>query len=460
MNTPPVSATAGNSSTSNTTSGKRQLGIWMCTSLVIGNMIGSGIFLLPSSLAALGPISIGGWLFTGAGALLLALIFSRLSQMLPSAGGPYAYCRQGLGEFMGYLIAWGYWIGLWTGNAAIVVAMTGYLGTFFPVVSNNPIIGMIVAQSAVWILSWLNIRGVKNVGTMQLVTTVLKLLPLLAITVGGLFFMAPENFSPVNLSEQSNFGALTSSAALTLWAFLGLESATVPAENVKDPQRTIPRSTILGTLFAALLYIIATISLMGLIPPAELAGSTAPFADAAIRMWGQWGGYAVSIGAIISCLGALNGWTLMSAQVPMAAARHGLFPACFSRLNRKGTPAAGIIINAIMISLLLAANFSRGLVELFNFVINLAVMTTLLPYTMATVAYVLLKIRGTQTDSQLKTSDVVIAALAFIYSVWALAGSGPEIVYWGFLLLLAGIPIYLWMKWQQRHQPQAEMLTP
>ena len=419
-------------------------------------MIGSGIFLLPSSLAALGPISIGGWLFTGIGALLLALIFSRLSRMVPGAGGPYAYSREGLGNFMGYLIAWGYWIGLWTGNAAIVVAMTGYLGVFLPVVTENPVAGMLVSQATIWFFAWLNIRGVKDVGAVQVITTLLKLVPLIAVTFGGLFYLTPENFFTVNLSDQNHFSALTSSAALTLWAFLGLESATVPSENVKDPERTIPRATIYGTLFAALLYIIATVSLMGLISPEQLAGSTAPFADAAIQLWGEWGGYAVSIGAIISCLGALNGWTLMNAQVPMAAARDGLFPPAFSKLNKRGTPALGIIINSAMISILLMANFSRGLVDLFNFVINLAVMTTLLPYTMATVAYLILKLRDNKAASPLKPADAVLALLAFAYSVWALAGSGMETVYWGFLLLLAGIPIYIWMLWKQHDAAQLE----
>ena len=349
------------------------------------------------------------------------------------------------------MIAWGYWIGLWSGNAAIAVAMIGYLGIFFPEVSQNPYLGASIAIGAVWFTAWINCRGVKSAGIFQLITTIIKLLPLALVTLFGLFKLNPEHFTAFNISGQSDFVALTGSASLCLWAFLGLESACVPSEDVDNPKRTIPLATILGTLFAAILYILATISLMGLISPTELANSTAPFADGARMLIGPAGAWLVGLGAVISCLGALNGWTLMTAQIPMAAARDELFPQIFGKLSRKGIPIAGIIIQTVLISLLVATNFSRGLVGAFNFIISLAVMTTLLPYAMATMAKLTLMLgRKSSGKPMLSTKDIIITIFAFLYSVWALAGSGQETVYWGFLLLMAGLPVYVWITFKKR----------
>ena len=434
----------------------------MCAALVVGNMIGSGIFLLPATLASYGTISLGGWLFTGAGAVLLALVFSRLSQLLPSTGGPYTFCRTGLGDFCGFLIAWGYWIGTWSGNAAIAVAMVGYLGIFFPIVTHNPVVGAAVAVSTIWAVTAINCRGVKSVGVMQMITTILKLLPLALVTLFGLFHINPEHFETINATSTSDFAALTSAASLCLWAFLGLESATVPSDDVHDPNRTIPRATILGTLFAAVLYILATISLIGLIDPAILAKSTAPFADGARMLAGPYGAMFVSAGAVISCFGALNGWTLMAAQIPRAAARDGLFPSVFGKLNSKGIPVTSILISSTLVSILVLTNFSKGLVGAFNFIISLAVMTTLLPYTMATIAKLVLLVGRRNKDNlpMLSTRDIVTTSLAFLYSLWALAGSGEGIVYWGFLLLMAGLPVYIWIEWQKRKDNPQPFIVP
>ena len=253
----------------------------MATSLVVGNMIGSGVFLLPATLAAYGGISIVGWLVTTVGALLLALVFARLSSLIPDAGGPYAYTRRGFGDFAAFLVAWGYWISIWTSNAAIAVAFVSYMTVFFPELATNGALAALVAIATIWLLSWINSAGVRNAGWVQLITAILKLVPLVVIATLGLLFFNADHFRPFNLSGGSNFSAVTATVALTLWAFLGLESATIPADNVRDPRRTIPRATILGTVAAALVYIFGTVAVMGIIPPAGLAASNAPFADAA-----------------------------------------------------------------------------------------------------------------------------------------------------------------------------------
>ncbi len=427
----------------------RKLGLWMAIALVVGNMIGSGVYLLPASLGAFGGISLFGWAFTAVGALLLALVFARLSRMVPVAGGPYAFARAGFGEFAGFLVAWGYWISIWSANAALGVALVSYLSYFAPTLATTPWLASAVVLAAVWTLTWVNARGVREAGSVQLVTTVLKILPLVAVATLGLAFLDSGNFRPLNVSQTSDFSAVTATAALTLWAFLGFESATVPAEEIVDPERTIPRATIIGTLFTATLYILATVAVLGVIPPASLAVSTAPFGEAARTMWGPWAGSFVAAGAAISCLGALNGWILLQGRIPFAAARDGVFPAAFARLSGRGTPAFGLFFSSVLVTILLLLNFGAGLVDQFTFIILLATLTALLPYTLATMAELMLYIREPGFRRERMTGRVVLATLAFLYSLWAIAGAGQRVVFWGFILLLAGIPVYVWVAWRR-----------
>lgn len=424
----------------------KALGLWTCTALVMGNMIGSGIFLLPASLAVYGGISLLGWLFTAAGAWMLALLFAGFARTLPRAGGPYAYSRAGFGDFAGFLVAWGYYISLLTGNAAIAVAMVSYASVFWPVLSSSPVAGALTAMGAIAMLTAINVRGVRAAGITQLVTTVLKITPLIAVTFFGLWQLQAEHFQPFNLSEESTFGAITATAALTLWAFLGLESATVPADDVQDANKTIPRATLLGTLLATILYVSATVAVMGLVSPAELATSEAPFADAASHLWGHYGALLVAGGATISCFGALNGWILNTGQVPAAAARDGVFPGRFARLSRFGTPGASLVFSAVLVCLLIAANYTRGLVGLFTFAILLSTTTVLIPYVFSAVAQVVVTLRdGSIPPGGSVFKVILVSTLAFLYSVWAVAGAGKEAVYWGFILLLVGLPVYAWI---------------
>ena len=423
----------------------RKIGLAIATALVVGNMIGAGVFLLPASLASFGGISILGWLFTSAGALMVALVMARLAKLMPAAGGPYAYTRRGLGGLPAFLVAWGYWISIWAGNAAISVGFVGYLAAFFPSLAENPALGAGTALAAIWFLTGVNALGVREAGILQLWTTVLKILPLLAIGTLGLLFLDPQHFVPFNASGGSSFSAVTATATLTLWAFLGLESATIPADSVKDPSRTIPRATLLGTLLAAVVYILATVGVMGILPAGELGQSTAPFADAATRIWGGWAGSLVAIGAVISAFGALNGWILLQGQMPLAAARDGLFPSIFGKVSRRGTPVPGLIISSILITGIMALNYASSLVDQFTFIILLATLSTLIPYLFSSLAELVIFVREKEKFSGERLAGAsVIAVLAILYSLWAIVGSGAETVFWGFLLLLAGVPFYWW----------------
>ncbi|WP_216207361.1 amino acid permease [Amycolatopsis aidingensis] len=434
----------------------RGLGLWAATALVVGNMIGSGVFLLPSSLASFGAVSLLGWLFTSVGAVLLALVFARLGRRYPDVGGPYAYTRRAFGDFLGFQTAWGYWIAIWAGNAAIAVAFVGYLAHFFPVLAGNRLAAMLVALAAVWGVTAVNALGVRQGGIVQVVTTVLKLVPLLAVALIVPFFAEPANFVPFNASEQSGFGAVTAAAALTLWAFIGIESATVPAGDVREPRRTIPRATLIGTVLTAVVYVLGTIAVLGVVPRGVLTESTAPFADAAGSVFGGWAGYAVAAGAVVAAFGALNGWVLLQGQVPLAAARDGLFPKAFARTSRTGTPVFGLVVSSVLVSVLMAMNYTATLVEQFTFVILLATLTTLVPYAYSAMAQLMLLLtdRERVTPRRLAGHGLV-AVLAFAYSVWAIAGAGYEVMAKGLLLLLAGMPVYVWLVHRGRRADRA-----
>lgn len=409
----------------------------------MGNMIASGVFLLPASLAPFGGLGLGGWLISTTGAVFLALVFARLSRFNPAAGGPYAFTRQAYGDLAGFLVAWGYWISVWCANAAIAVAFVGYLDPFIPSIVRHPASAAALAAGAVWCLTGVNALGVRSAGRVQLVTTVLKVLPLALVGVGGLLYLDPSHFAVASASPRSIAAGLTSSATLTLWAFLGLECATIPAGNTKDPERTIPRATVTGTLLASLIYIVGTVGVIGLLEPSTLGQSTAPFADAARALFGNRAAELVALGAAISCFGGLNGWTLVVGQVPMAAARDGLFPAPFARLSGRGTPVIGMVIAAVLTTALIAMNYTRSLVDLFTFVILLATLSTLVPYAFCSLAGFILA----RQDSRMRMSAgaSVVASLAFLYALWAIGGAGPEVVYWGFLLLMSGLPVYAWI---------------
>jgi APA family basic amino acid/polyamine antiporter len=436
---------------------RRALSPRMATALVIGNMIGSGVFLLPASLAAFGGISMVAWLLTAAGAFLLALVFARLGRAYPRTGGPYAYSRRAFGDFVGFQTAWGYWIAAWVGNAAIAVAFVGYVGHFFDVFADSTtsakVAQVALAAAAIWFLTWVNVRGVRQGGLVQAATTMLKVVPLAAIALLGLFWLDGGNFSPFNVSGDSNFGAITAAAALTLWAFIGLESATVPAEDVQDASRTIPRSTLIGTGITALIYILGTVAVMGVVPMADLATSTAPFADAATAMWGSWAGDAVALGAIISTFGCLNGWILLQGQVPFAAARDRLFLRSFARLNRHGAPVVGLVVSSVLLTGLMLTNYNASLVDRFSDMILLATLVTLVPYAYAAGAQLMLLATDRRQFSGSRFAiDVVVALLAFGYATWMIVGSGYQTIAWGFVLLLAGIPVYVWMTWRARER--------
>jgi APA family basic amino acid/polyamine antiporter len=419
----------------------RALGFWTAVSIVMGNMIGSGVFLLPASLAAYRGLSLAGWIVSGAGAVALALVFARLARELPAAGGPYAYTCRAFGEVPGFLVAWGYWLSIVATLAALAVAFVGYLDPFVPALVRAPASAAMLAVGAIWIVAGVNVAGVAAAGRLQIVTTALKILPLALVGIGGLFFFDPAAFALPAAGDVSAGAQLVSAVTLTLWAFLGLECATIPAERVRDPSRTIPRATVVGTVLVAFAYLVSTVGVMSLVPAERLMSSTAPFAEGADRLLGGGAARLVAAGAAVSCFGALNGWTLVAGQLPMAVAADGLFPGLFHRLSPRGTPARGIVVAAALGSALVTLNYARGLVELFTFVILLATLGTLIPYVFCSLAVWLMPGQPRPTGA-----SALASGAAFVYAMFAIGGAGRETVFGGFLALLAGLPVYVWVK--------------
>ena len=425
---------------------RKKMGLWMSTSLVVGNMIGAGIFLIPAALAAFGGISILGWIASAVGALLIARVFSKLSTIARNkSGGPYTFTQLAFGDFMGFLIAWGYWISVWITNAAIAIAFVSAMSVLIPALGESPVLAVSTGLGAIWFLSWVNSRGVRDSGKMQIVTTLLKIIPILIVILGGFIFFNPDNFVPFNASDEGPFVAVATTATLTLFAFLGIESASVPAGDIKDPEKTIPRATMLGTGFVTLIYILSTIVVMGMIPMDQLAVSPSPFADAMGIISGGWGRNLVAAGAAISAFGALNGWILLVGQIPMATANDNLFPQFFGRVNKQGVPLRGIIIGSLLSSILMLMNFSEGLVEQFRFMVLLGTFCALVPYLFTASAYLMLMTKN-RPSSKLWWPVILIGGGAFLYSIWGLYGAGESSVFYGFILMMAGIPFYVWIK--------------
>lgn len=427
----------------------KTIGLWGATALVVGNMIGSGIFLLPATLATFGYFSLLGWLVSGTGALLLAHTFGRLSRQMPVNGGPYAYTRVAFGDFSAFVVAWGYWISLWTGNAAIAIALVASLTPFFPDLATHSGLALLACLISIWIATLINLRGVREAAQFQLLTTILRLLPILLLGTWGFSHFQWSNWALE--SRDFSLGSVAlQAAALTFWSFLGVESATIPATSIHNAERTISKATWLGTVFSTLVFVASCSAVMGILPQLSLSNSAAPFADAAELLWGKLGYYAIAGAAALACLGALNGWILLQGQIPHAVAKDGLFPAFFGHENRRGAPAKALIISSILMSLMVCLNYSDSLQEQFKKMILLATLANLIPYLFSSIAEAVWLWRAQRLTWPAHLGLVLRSLLTFALVAGAIMGTGWQTIGSGLILLGAGLPIYGWLIWKQR----------
>jgi amino acid transporter len=428
---------------------KRELGLAAAIAIVVGNCIGSGIFTSAASLAlASNPkTSIIAWVITSAGSLLIALSFASLGTAMPRTGGPIVYTRAAFGDFAGFLIGWTYWIGAWVGNAAIITAFMMYF-TYFVPASNTPIIAFLVTSGALWFFTIVNILGVKGAGIVGIITVILKVGALGVFIVLAAMHFNPAMLDTVSDPSKAGMDTLPAAIAIALWAFVGIESATVPAGEIKNPRVNIRKSTIIGTLLAAIIYIMVSVVGMGVLDQATLAQSKAPLADIINKATGgTWGGNFIAAGAIVSALGATSGWVLTTARSAYGASRDKLFPKIFGKVHPHfKTPVASLIISGIAANILLILNYVGSLTAAFNFMLLLATLSFLPAYAFSAAADIML-LKTHPEDFNLFSflKNSFIALLAFAYSIYAIYGTGAQVVMYGFILMLLGIPVYVFM---------------
>ena len=425
---------------------KKEISLFMATMLVCGNMIGSGVFMLPSTLAQVsGPgATIIAWILTTIGSILIAVSFANLGTRYPSTGGAYQYTKEAFGDFAGFLSAWLYWNGSWIGNAAIIVAITSYASAIIPAL-HSPLISILFSSAILWILTFINIAGVKKAGKIQSFVTVFKI---------GFFtlfiIVAFLNFDSANIlpmyPEGKGLSTIPLAATSTLWAFIGLESATVAAGEIENPEKNIRKSTIYGLIIAAVIYLAISVFSMGAMDNASLAQSTAPLTDILTNALGSGIGKILTVAVVVCILGTVIGWLLATARVSYAAGVDGVFPKFFGKINEKtGTPVNSLIFGSILVNILLVMNFQKGMVDAFTFITILATLSYLPVYILSVSAEMMLTFRGQKEfNFKIFIKKSILPLLAFVYVMWTIYGSGAETVMWGFILMLLGIPIYIY----------------
>jgi APA family basic amino acid/polyamine antiporter len=428
-----------------TTARPQLLSFWMCVALVVGNSIGSGVFLLPASLAPFGLNSVVAWGFTASGAILLAIVFARLSRAYPQAGGPYAYVRLAFGPLTAFIVAWGYWISIWVGNVTIATGAVSNLSPLLPWIAERPGASAAATLFLLWMLTLVNWYGIKASGWVQSVTTVLKILPLIGVAVLGLFSLRSSDVAAAATTIPLSMSGITAASTLTLWALLGLESASIPADKVANPARTIPIATLLGTVVTALICALACTTVLLLVPPATLARSNAPFVDLATQFWGGGAGKVLAIFASISSFGALNGWILLQGELPRAMALRGEFPGIFARESARHTPGFALGFGSVLVTLLVLANYQKSMASVFTFTLLLSTTACLVMYALCSAALLRLQWIGKLGSARRgSVALAIVGILATAYSLWAIIGAGPEPVAWGAVLLGLGVPLYFW----------------
>lgn len=424
----------------------KDIGLFMATMLVCGNMIGSGVFMLPATLADIsGPLAtIIAWILTTAGSILVAICFANLGSKYPSTGGAYQYVKEGFGEFAGFLSAWLYWNGSWIGNAAILVTLTSYSAAVFPLLQ-NPVYSIIYSTAILWIVTIINIVGVKQAGKIQSFTTVFKIIFFALFIIVAFINFKPDNLIPLQPAGKG-LETVSVAATTTLWAFIGLESATVAAGEIKDPEKNVKKSTIYGLIIAAVIYLAISIASMGALSNDILAKSTAPLTDILTNSLGSSIGIVISIIVIISILGTTIGWILATARVSYAAGQDGVFPKIFGAVSKKyNTPVYSLVISSLLVNILLLTNYQKSMVSAFAFITMLATLSYLPVYLLAASAEIMIMFRDEKKITiWIFIKKSIIPLLAFIYTIWTIYGSGAETVMWGFILMLIGIPFYIY----------------
>ncbi|WP_394175893.1 APC family permease [Thalassotalea litorea] len=423
QNTVSQSARSLDTSTTGQTHATKTIGIWRSWALVAGMMIGSGILTMPALLAPYGSYSFIAWAVTGFGAICLALSYSFLSARKPGLGGPYFYVQEAFGRKFAGIVAWGYWISLVASVAALALSFTGYSKAYLPFIDNNSWYSGVFAIAIILVFTTINIRGVREASAVQLVTTVIKILPLVGLGIAGAMFGEVNNIPALNPDNDTLFSMVSGLCLLVMFAFIGVESATLPSEDTIEPKKTIPRASILGTLTAAAVYMIAMFGLMSIIPLTELQHSASPFADAAQILVGSSGAVIITIGALFAISGTLNVCIMITGTIMNAGARDGMFPKYFSQQNAKGTPVRALLFSSTVGVILLSFNHYESLIKSYEYLLIIATFAVVIVYLATALASIKLQWQDYKQQQPISILQLTIALLAALFSLLALLGT-------------------------------------
>ncbi|MEO0438233.1 MAG: amino acid permease [Pseudomonadota bacterium] len=414
---------------------QRPMGFWSVWALTAGCMIGSGIFLLPTVLAPYGLFALAGWLVTGLGAVCIALVLGRLAVRSKRSGGTAVFVKDALGAFPGFIAGWSLWISLVISVPAISMAFAGYAGGLLPVLASSIYIQILTALGLVCVLTSIALKGVEETAAVTVVLTVLKLVPLLLVCVLALWSQSSTNLPDFRVPGARALNALAETALLTMWAFVGVESGVVSTDSVRNPEKNVPRGVIAGVLTATLVYIAVTVSTLALVPTSELVQSEAPLIDATATL-GKSGSVLVGLGAMVATGGSLLAVLFVLGFLAFGMAREGIAPNFIAVLNKNGAPQNALLLGASLGALLLSLSASDGLVDAFKFLLMMSTATSLLPYLLCAIAEL-------KQSRRSAFGWVLLSAVAACYSLFALIGSGAEVLLWGLVMLVLGVPIYL-----------------
>jgi putrescine:ornithine antiporter len=412
------------------------------TVLVSVNMMGSGIIMLPTNMAQVGAISLLSWIVTALGSMAIAYGFAQCGLFNQRPGGMAAYAEDGYGKdgyFLTFLL---YFFSLAIGNVAIAISAVGYLAGFFPGMSATPIATCVSVIALIWLTTAANFGGPSLTGKIGSITVWGVIIPVAGLCVIGWFWFSGQTFSEAWNPKGMSIGAgMGSSISLTLWAFLGMESAAQNSNAVENPTRNVPLACMFGTLGAAVIYILSTTVIQGIVPNKELAESTGPFALAYAKMFSPLVGSIIMGLAVMACLGSLLGWQFTIAQTAKAAADDRLFPTFFSSTNRMGAPIMGMIVMAVVQTLMALSTISPSLSEQFGALVNLAVVTNVVPYIISLSALFVMMRKANVPDGVFKR-NAFIAVVAMGYSTYAIYASGGDAVLGGMIVLAVAYIIY------------------
>jgi putrescine:ornithine antiporter len=420
----------------------KRMNLMQLTFIVAVNMMGSGIIMLPTNMAQVGAISLLSWIVTAVGSMAIAYGFAQAGLFNQRPGGMSAYAEDAYGKPGYFMVFYLYFLSLAVGNVAIATSALGYLAAFFPGLSSTPITTCIGVIALLWLTTVANFGGPSVTGRIGSVTVWGVIIPVGLLSFLGWLWFNPDTFAAAwNPKGMSLLEGMGSSISLTLWAFLGMESAAQNSDAVENPKRDVPLACMFGTLGAAVIYVLSTTVIQGIVPNAELAKSTGPFGLAYSHMFSPWVGSIIMALAVMACLGSLLGWQFTIAQTGKSAADERMFPGFFSKVNRMGAPVTGMVVLGIVQSLLALSTISPSLSEQFSALVNLAVVTNVVPYIIALSALTVMMQNARVTGTQYQI-NVAVSLVAMLYSVYAIYASGKDAVLGGMLVM--GIGFVIW----------------